>query len=134
VDVKDYLTHSDTIIIPLGSTEQHGPHLPLGADYFQALDLSKRISARTGVVVAPVLWVGYSPYHAGFPGTLSLQPETMERVLFEVAEYLVQHGFRRIMFFNGHGGNGIVQANVIHQINHRTEAVAVAIGYLSMAH
>jgi creatinine amidohydrolase len=128
MDVKDYLAQSDMVIIPLGSIEQHGPHLPLGTDTIGAMSISKRISARTGVVVAPVLWVGYSPYHAGFPGTLSLQPETMERVLFEVAEYLIRHGFGRIMFWNGHGGNGIVQRTVIHQINHRTEAVAVAIG------
>ena len=127
-DVQEYLTTNDMVIIPIGSTEQHGPHLPLGTDSYIATDISKMISARTGVVVAPVLLVGYSVYHSGFPGSLSLKPETMEQVLFETAEMLIKYGFRRIMFMNGHGGNAIVQSKVIHRINHNTEAIAVALG------
>ena len=64
-DVRDYLEECDMVIIPIGSTEQHGPHLPLGTDYYEALGMSKLISARTGVVVAPVLLAGYSEYHSG---------------------------------------------------------------------
>jgi len=128
VDVKAYLETGDMVIIPLGSTEQHGPHLPLGTDYFEALEISKKISARTGVPVAPVVMAGYSYYHSGFPGSLSLKPETMERVLFETAEMLIKYGFRRFMFLNYHGGNSDTEANVIHKINHTTEAVAVKIG------
>lgn len=127
-DVADYLKNSDMVIIPLGSTEQHGPHLPLGTDFYEASGIAKMISARTGTLVAPVLLSGYSVYHSGFPGTLSLKPETMEMVLFETAELLIKYGFRKIMFFNYHGGNMIVESKVIHQINHMTEAVAVAIG------
>jgi len=128
-DVRDYLKTSDMVIVPIGSTEQHGPHLPLGTDYYEATGISKLISARTGVVMAPVLLAGYSEYHSGFPGTLSLKSETMEQVLFETAEMLIRYGFRRFMFFNYHGGNRIAQSNVIHRINHTTEAIAVAIGH-----
>lgn len=127
-DIQDYLKTNDMVIIPLGSTEQHGPHLPLGTDYYEALGMSKMISARTGVLVAPVLLSGYSIYHSGFPGSLSLKPETMEQVLYETAEMLIKYGFRRFMFFNYHGGNSIIESKVIHRINHTTEAVAVAIG------
>jgi len=129
VDVRAYLENSDMVIIPLGSTEQHGPHLPLGSDYYQALSVSKKISERSQVVVAPVLLVGYSKYHSGFPGTLSIKPETMEQVLFECIENLIGYGFRRFMFFNSHGGNNIVQAKIIHRVNQTTQAMAVAIGY-----
>lgn len=128
-DVKEYLKTSDMVIIPLGSTEQHGPHMPLGSDYYEAMGMSKLISIRTGVVVAPVLLAGYSVYHSGFPGALSLKPETMEQVLFETVEMLMRYGFRRFMFFNYHGGNNIVQNRVIHRINHTTEGIAVAIGH-----
>ena len=128
-EVKAYLEKNDMVIIPLGSTEQHGPHLPLGTDAYEALDISKRISARTGVVVAPALTVGYSVYHAGFPGTLSVSPKTLEQVLFEVVEGLIRHGFRRVLFFNYHGGNNVVQNALVHRINHSTEAIAVAIGH-----
>lgn len=128
-DIRDYLKTCDMVIIPLGATEQHGPHLPLGTDYYEALGMSKLISAQTGVVVAPVLLAGYSVYHAGFPGTLSLKPETMEQVLFETVEILMKYGFRRFLFFNYHGGNNIVQQRVIHRINHNTDALAMAIGH-----
>lgn len=128
-DVKEYLRSSDMVIIPLGSTEQHGPHLPLGTDYYLATGVLEKISAKTGVVVAPVLLVGYSEYHSGFPGTLSIKPDTMVQVLFETAQMLLKYGFRRLMFFNSHGGNNIVQQKIIHRINQETEAVAAAIGY-----
>lgn len=127
-DVRDYLKKNDMAIIPLGSTEQHGPHLPLGTDYYEATEISKMISAETGVVVVPVLFVGYSAYHSGFPGSLSIKPETMEQVIFESIEFLIKYGFRRFVFFNYHGGNTIVESKVIHRINHTTEAIAVAIG------
>jgi creatinine amidohydrolase len=128
-DVRDYLKTSDMVIIPIASTEQHGPHLPLGTDYYEATGISKLISSRTGVLMAPVVLAGYSEYHSGFPGTLSLKPETMEQVLFETAEMLIRYGFRRFMFFNYHGGNRTAESNVIHRINHTTEAIAVTIGY-----
>lgn len=127
-DVEDYVKTCDMVIIPIGSTEQHGPHLPLGTDSYIATNVAKMISARTGVMVAPVVLTGYSVYHSGFAGSLSLKPETMEQVLYETAEMLIKHGFRRIMFFNGHGGNAIVQSKTIHRINHNTEAIAVALG------
>jgi len=127
-DVRDYAKKCDMVIIPLGSTEQHGPHMPLGTDYYESLGISKMISARTGVLIAPLLWMGYSEYHSGFQGTLSLTPETFEQVLFESVNMLMKYGFRRFLFFNYHGGNGIVQSRIIHRINHTTEAVAVAIG------
>jgi creatinine amidohydrolase len=127
-DVQEYLETCDMVIIPIGSTEQHGPHLPLGTDYYEALAISKLVSARTGVMVAPVVMAGYSVYHSGFPGTLSLKPGTLERVLFETCEMLMKYGFRKFMFLNYHGGNSFIENNVIHRINHTTEAVAVRIG------
>lgn len=127
-DVRDYVDKCDMVIIPIASTEQHGPHLPLGTDFYEALGMSKLISAQTGVVVAPVVLAGYSVYHSGFPGTLSLKPETLENVLFETAEMLMRYGFRRFMFFNYHGGNSVIQQKVMHRINHTTEGIAVAIG------
>jgi creatinine amidohydrolase len=127
-DVRDYLKTCDMVIIPLGSTEQHGPHLPLGTDFYKAFEISKLVSAKTGVIVAPVLYTGYSDVHMGFPGTMTISPSTMENILFETAESLIKHGFRRIMYLNYHGGNNIVQSRVMHRINHNTPAIAVAVG------
>ena len=127
-DIQENLKENDMVIIPIGSTEQHGPHLPLGTDSYIGLKVSQMISARTGVVVAPVLWSGYSVYHSGFPGTLSLKPETMEQVLYETVTILIKYGFNKFMFFNSHRGNRVVENKVIHRINHTTEAIAVSIG------
>jgi len=126
-EVEQYLKTSDMVIIPLGSTEQHGPHLPLGTDFYESFEISKRISARTGVVVAPVVQAGYSLYHSGFPGTLSLRPETLAQVLVETMEVLQRYGFRRFMLYNYHGGNHVAQAVAVHRINHGTGGIAVAI-------
>ena len=128
VDVQSYREENDMVIIPLGSIEQHGKHLPIGTDYFSAFELSKRISAKTDVVVAPILMVGYSEYHSGFPGTISISLETMEMVVFECIESLIKHGFKRFIFYNAHGGNNIVQEKLIHRVNSNTGADAVSIG------
>lgn len=127
-DVRDYLKTCDMVIIPMGSTEQQGPHLPLGTDFHEAYGISKIISAKTRVIVAPLALAGYSDIHMGFPGTVSVRPETLEKYLFECAESLIKHGFKKIMFFNYHGGNNIVQARVMHRINHETPATALAVG------
>jgi creatinine amidohydrolase len=129
VDVQEYLKGNDMVIIPMGSTEQHGPHLPLGADYLSAVELSKKISGKTRVIVAPILMVGYSEYHSDFPGTLSISTETMEQVVFECIESLIKHGFKKFLFFNAHGGNNIIQENLIHRIAQTTGVNAVSIGY-----
>lgn len=128
MEVKDYLKSNDMVIIPIGSTEQHGPHLPLGTDFYEAMECSRMVSARTGVIVAPVVLAGYSVYHSGFAGSLSLKPETLEAVLFETAEMLMKYGFRRFMFFNFHGGNSVIEEKVIHRINHTTQSIALRIG------
>ncbi len=128
-DVEQYLKTSDMVIIPLGSTEQHGPQLPLGTDYFEALDICKRVSAKTGVLVAPVLMAGYSEYHTGFPGTLTLKTETLTQVIVETAETLIRYGFRRIMLYNFHGGNQTAVTLALHRINMNTPAMAVSLDF-----
>ncbi len=104
-DVAAYLTQDDRIILPIGSTEQHGRHLPLGTDTLVPLELARRLAERTGVLVAPPLPYGMSLHHLGFPGSLSLRPETLAHVLQDLLRSLYRHGFRRVFLLNGHGGN-----------------------------
>jgi creatinine amidohydrolase len=93
------------VIIPTGSTEQHGPHLPLGTDFLVAKELARRTGERANVIVTPVMPIGYAQYHAVFPGTLSLTEETLTRVYIETCENLLRYGATHILFMNGHGGN-----------------------------
>lgn len=104
-DVAAYLERDDRIVLPIGSTEQHGRHLPLGADTLLPVELACRLGERTGVLVAPPLPYGMSLHHLGFPGSLSLRPETLAHVLEDIWRSLYRHGFRRVFLLNGHGGN-----------------------------
>ena len=97
------------VVVPLGATEQHGPHLPTGTDYFTVESLAREAaviaSASVPVIVTPALPFGSSDHHFVFGGTLSLSTETYYRVLRELVESLVTDGFTRIFLVNGHGGN-----------------------------
>ncbi|MBI1790162.1 MAG: creatininase family protein [Acidobacteria bacterium] len=95
-------------VLPLGATEQHGPHLPTGTDSIAVEAIAREAAGRAAgipVIVAPVLPFGSSDHHLIFGGTLSLSTETYYRVLRELLESLVTDGFRRIFLVNGHGGN-----------------------------
>lgn len=143
--VKNYLPHmtweeveelgkkTDMAIIPLGSIEQHGPHLPFAVDILRATEAAKLIAQKTDVLVAPCLLVGNSETHMGFPGTLTISIETMQQVVFEVAQSLGRHGFKRIMFLNKHGGNPEIVDYVITRLRVETDIVAVAISRLQRA-
>jgi len=94
-----------TLLVPLGATEQHGPHLPLGTDATIAVALADAAAARTpGVLVAPVLPYGSSGEHQDFPGTLSIGAEATELVLVELGRSATET-FDRVLFVNAHGGN-----------------------------
>jgi creatinine amidohydrolase len=124
-EVEEALERTDMVIIPVGSMEQHGKHLPLGTDSYGAIEVCKLIAQRTEVLVAPAVLAGLSEHHMGFPGTLTLRPETLEAVVFDVAQSLIRHGFTKIIIYNGHGGNTTSVNSVIEKINQTTPATAV---------
>lgn len=103
-DVEQYLETraSPTVIVPIGSTEQHGPHLPLAVDAFQARDLAEEIAVAADVLTAPLIPYGDANHHLGFPGTVSLSTETVVAVLSDVYASLAGHGFENIITVNGH--------------------------------
>jgi creatinine amidohydrolase len=94
-----------TILIPLGSTEQEGTHLPLGVDTFVAESLAHAVAKETGALAGPTLPFGYSEWFLEFPGTISLKIETLIQVLREYTSCLIHNGFRKFIFINGHAGN-----------------------------
>jgi creatinine amidohydrolase len=101
-DVEAYLEKKKTIIIPVGSTEQHALHLPLGTDTFVARDVAEAAAELTGTLVAPPTWFGLAPHHMAYPGTITLRPETLTNLLVDMAQSLVYHGFEKIIILNGH--------------------------------
>lgn len=91
-----------TILLPFGSTEQHGPHLPLGTDTMVAVTLAEDAARQAGVPVAPPLWFGWSPHHMVLPGTITIRPGILAEMAFDMIESLARHGFERFVLINGH--------------------------------
>lgn len=104
-DIEDYLRNDDRLILVVGSTEQHGRHLVFGSDTWIPWEIARRVSDRTGVLIAPPVSYGMSLHHLGFPGSMSLRPQTLAAVLDDLIRSAFEHGFRRILILNGHGGN-----------------------------
>ncbi len=104
-ETQEYLEHDNRIIIPLGSTEEHGPHLGLGTDSIEAEAIARGVGEATGVIVAPTLNYGMALSQLAFSGTVSLRPTTLIAVLDDIFRSLYRHGFRRMFIVNGHGGN-----------------------------
>lgn len=95
-----------TVILPLGATEQHGPHLPLGTDTWRAAALAERLAERSPALVAPVIPIGCSDEHGGFAGLLSLEADTLAAVIVDCARRMAAWGVRRLVVLSAHGGNG----------------------------
>jgi len=131
-EVEEALKRTDMVIVPVGAIEQHGHHLPLCTDIYAAIERCKLIAQEADVLVAPPLFVGLSEHHMGFPGTLTLSAETFEAVLYETAQSLIRHGFKKILFYNGHGGNTTSVNNVIQKINQTTPAIAFFLNTLRL--
>lgn len=95
------------VVIPVAAVEQHGHHLPVYTDSLLLGEVVRRVESRLGprALFAPLQWLGNSHHHLDFPGTLSASPRLYLDLLRELAENLLVHGFKRIVFLNGHGGN-----------------------------
>lgn len=92
----------DVAIVPVGSVEQHGYHLPLGTDTYVAKILGEEAAEKTGAVVTPPLWFGWSPHHMALAGTVTIRPEVLIELLYDVIESLHTHGYKKFVLINGH--------------------------------
>ena len=104
-DIEKLTKTMNMVIVPIGACEQHGPHLPLAVDTIDCYEIAKRVSAKTGVPVVPPLMYGCSQSHGNFLGTLSIRPETMIRMISDIAEWIYRSNIRKILLLNGHMWN-----------------------------
>jgi creatinine amidohydrolase len=132
-EARDAAAALNAVIIPVGATEQHGPHLPLSVDTLLGNAVALGVSAVTGVPVVPPLCYGVSGSHGDFAGTISLRPETMIAVVEDVIDSLYERGIRQFILLNGHiWNNGALDVSAEKlRVRHRDARVR-ALGYVTM--
>ena len=125
-EVEDVLDEVELAVLPTGSNEGHGPHLPLKVDVAAATHVSVKAAEKLypRVLVAPALAVGHSPQHLEFPGSMTLRVETQIRVLTDYCQSLMGYGIQRFAIVNGHGNNMAVNAQAARRI---TEELGVRV-------
>ncbi|NJO74157.1 MAG: creatininase family protein [Leptolyngbyaceae cyanobacterium RM1_406_9] len=105
LEVEAHLTQSQGIILPIGSTEQHGPSGLIGTDAICAEAIARGVGDSTQALVGPTINVGMALHHTAFPGSISLRPSTLILVIRDYLVSLTKAGFTKFFFINGHGGN-----------------------------
>jgi creatinine amidohydrolase len=126
-DIQAYLKECDMVLVPMASTEQHGPHLPLCTDTVTAIEVASRVAKINNMLYTPAIWTGYSPQHMAGPGegrgTITIRSSTLQALMYDVARSLIHHGFNKILFINGHGSNVKVVDPVLRKIRYDTGAM-----------
>lgn len=135
-EIQDILKETDIAIVPVGSTEEHGPHLPVNNDTFTAFQIAKKTAelAYDDVKALVVPAVPYGLTDLEFPGTITLSRETLISVYKEIAKSLIKSGFRKIIFVNGHGGNIIPLQLAMEEIRAETGALVALVQYWELAY
>lgn len=112
----------DTVVpvVPLGSVEQHGPHLPMGTDSYQVEAIAQRMERRLEDVALlnPVLWIGNSVNHLGYGACIYVEPVRYAQLLTDIGRCFLDSGFRHLFFLNGHGANVGPLTTALHQLEH----------------
>jgi len=115
------LSRDIPVLMPVAALEQHGRHMPVFTDSMLLGEVVRRVgeAMKDRVLIAPVMWLGNSHHHLDFQGTLSASPRVYLDVLNDLAENMIAHGFRRIVFINGHGGNSTPGKQAVFEIRQR---------------
>lgn len=124
VSIQEFIKEGRVALVPCGSTEQHGMHLPFTTDTDTAFEVCKRVAERTPVLVTPPVAFGIDEHHMDFPGTIFLSADTYFRVLVDIFSSLIHHGITKILVVCGHGENNKVIGEAIKHAYFKTDRKA----------
>ncbi|MFW9807124.1 MAG: creatininase family protein, partial [Candidatus Thorarchaeota archaeon] len=135
-EVEARLKECDIALVPIGSTEQHGPALPVNNDHYIATQFAYRAAEMVWdshkVTVTPTINFGFSPHHMEFPGTITLSELTLSSMIADICYSLAQHGFKKIILVNGHGGNETAIQNAMHDMHGNIDAKVYSVNWWSL--
>lgn len=136
--LREAIDGGAVVVVPVGATEQHGAHLPLETDWRLCSEVAERACVRAqeeGVpaLVTPAVWVGYSPHHMDFPGTVTLDASTFLALVGQISRSLWHHGARKILLLNGHGGNANLLRSAVQQLRFEHGVRVAAASYWDFA-
>ena len=136
--LRGFAQRDAIVIVPLGATEQHGPHLPVMVDARLVTEAAMRTARKLDakgfpVLVTPTIWTGFSEHHMELGGTITIDFATFHGLVRGVVRSLVRHGFRRICLLNGHGGNIAPLTVVVSELTVELHVPLVTLCYFEMA-
>ena len=134
-EMNEAISKQKVVILPTGSTEQHGRHLPLETDSFlvESVCLEAGLRASDRILVLPTVSYGLNMHHIDFPGTIHIEPETFIAFCLNITKSVAYHGFKKILLVNGHGSNAPLVDLVARKTVLATESLCAAVGYFSLA-
>jgi creatinine amidohydrolase len=133
-EIRDAVALNRVVVLPVGTVEQHGPHLPLVTDVLTATEMSRRAVERIPdqAILLPPVYYSFNEHHMDFPGTIAIQGETVIRYVTDIGVSLARHGFRKILLVNGHGSNVPFLDIAARNITNRTEAICAMVSWWSL--
>lgn len=134
-EMAEVVKRQPVVVIPIGSVEDHGPHLPLDTDNFLIWTICEEAAKRSGgdMLLMPQIPYGYETHHMDFPGTIDIRPEHLMHFMLDITRSVAHHGFKRILIADGHGSNMPILDLVARQTNLETGALCAAFIWPSLA-
>lgn len=133
-EIRDAVAQNRVAVLPVGTVEQHGPHLPLVTDVLTATEMSRRAIERIPeqALLMPSVYYSFNEHHMDFPGTIAIQGETLIRYVTDIGLSLARHGFRKVLLVNGHGSNVPFLDIAARQITIQSEAICAMASWWSL--
>jgi len=131
-EIQKEIDKGTVVILPVGSTEEHGPHLPVDTDIAIPVYIAEKAAQNTGSIVAPPVNYGYNEREKVFAGTVSVRTFTFYNFVFDICSSLSSQGFKKILLINGHGTNAFLIGQLTYELNRLTSSIIASINYVDI--